>query len=288
MPFQYNLKKTWIYLLISFIFCSLIGTPISYYLNNESKLSLLIFESIIYSLSLFHICMYFVIKYSAINKTYSKKNKYGHKVESFFEQTSKSLFKDIEPKINYFVLKYSLICILLMTLILSLSLLFTTDSNFENTKNNLSYFFITMLFYQFSINLFIFYIMKPILTHIIIKQFCYIFKKRIYNDSYLYFLKEEEKISIYKNGKLHCKRLPACLFKVTLFKNKPNSSNRTFLTYEDIKKATDEEIEKFYESYLSYNRKIWYLYGEIFKLDRMYSDKDVRKIIKLKESVSNF
>lgn len=232
--------------------------------------------------------MYFIIKHSATPITDSRKNKYRHKVESLFEQTSKRLFKDIEPKINYFVLKYSLIFILFITLSFSLSLLFTTDSNFENIKNNLSYFFITMIFYQFSINVFIWHIMQPILTHVIIKQFCYIFKKRIYNDSYLYFLKEEKKISIYKNGKLDCKRLPACLLEVTLLKKKPNYSNPTLLSYEDIKKATDEEIETFYESYFSYNRKIWYLYGEIFKLDRMYSDKDVRKIIKLKESVSNF
>ena len=86
MLFQYNLKKTWTYLLISFILCALICTPISYYLNNESKLSLLIFESIIYSLSLFHICMYFIIKHSATPITDSRKNKYRHKVESLFEQ----------------------------------------------------------------------------------------------------------------------------------------------------------------------------------------------------------
>lgn len=301
MQFKYELKKIWVSLLISFVFCTVTCTSITYFLNNEIKLIKLVIDSIFYSLSLFHCFMYLIVKYS-ISTSYSSKNKYRNKVDFLFEQTGCVLFKNTEPKINYFFLKYTLISILACFIIFLFWVLFSQDLNTDHIKNDLSGFLIGMLFAQIAINTFSWYIIQPTLTQIIIKQLCYTLKKPIYDGSYLYLNNDKiiiveennktsfykENIFIYKNGKLHCERLPACISNVYIFKNKAYL-NKSFLTLHKIKNMSEEELEEHYEYELKNNKRHWFIEGELFKnSENTNTDKEMREMIKLNKSITNF
>lgn len=300
MELKYKLKTIWFYLFISFVFCTIFSTSITYFLDNDIKLIKLIIDSTFYSLSLFHFFMYFIVRFSILSKD-KKKNKHRHRVDFLFEQTGIALLKNTEPKINYFFLKYTLISIISSFIIFMLWILFTEDINTDYIKNDFVDFFIDMLFIQIAINTFAWYFLEPIIKEIIIKQLCYTLKKPIYNGSYLYLNNEkgiiennklsfcEKDISIYKNGKLHCERLPACVFNVFIKKNKNNASSSFLFSHQEIKNMSVEELESYYEKELQRNKQYWFLNGKIFEPSQKLNDyKSIRNVIKLKQSVNNF
>ena len=282
----YDLKKTWINLLIAFIICSIISTSGILFFIQELKTSRIIIEAFSCALFLFNFCMYFIIKHSPIHvyNFSGTKIKYRKYVDNFFEQTGRFFFNN-EPKIYYNYLKYIFYSFMLCFFIFAGNILFEDDLNLDKIKNNISYFVFLFIVMQVAFMMFTSYFIRPVLTEIIIKFLCYEIKKPIYNNCYFY-LNTNNEAFIYKNGMLHCDRLPAYADGFIAFKK--NQFGK-FLTYDDLKSASDNQLEDIYQSKALRQKRTWYLNGEELTLpNQNYTDKEIRNFIKLKNSATNF
>lgn len=231
--------------------------------------------------------MYFIIKQTSISNSKNSKKRYRIQVDSLFEQTGDFLFSQSEPKINFYFLKYIIISFFIVLVSFILFIFYSTDFKMDKIENHLYDFLINMFFVQIAVNTFLWYIIQPIFTEIVFKQFCYKVKRKIYDNSYLY-LKGENNILIFKNGKLHCDKLPAFIYEADIFK-KTTYSNSPFLTYKKLKNMTESEIEGHYENNFQYNKQQWFLKGELFiPPNEINKIKDIRNMIKIKNSVNNF
>lgn len=285
---NYNIKKTWFHLSISFLLCSISGIIISFFTNNNFKTAHFILDSITYSMFIFNIAMYFIIKIADnSNHSITKKIKYHKQIDCFFEETGKFFFPNKEPKINYYYLMYIFLFVLFCFLAFCFYVFFIAELNTDNIKNNVTEFIIGFVLLQVSFISFTWYFIQPIINKIVIKILCYKLKKPIYNNCYFY-LNTNREAFILKNGILHCDRLPAYTDNFYVFENE-SEYGANFLTYKKLKAFSEKELEERYQLDSHEQKRTWYLNGKKIELPNTdYQDQEIRDLIKIKNSAINF
>lgn len=282
---MYNLKKVWISFLLLPIPSSIISIILMFIFNDGFET-----ENFTFSFALFFVISYYSIKeivldyFVKINDSDYKKLSHSCKSKKLYQQTAMVFFEKkrsfISSKILFTTYYFILLFIVLVSIISIFYISFSSlpEYSFGNIFNA---FFLSIMYSVLFCFFIKYFISKPakMLFFLFIEPFCYLIKKEINNHKV--YLKNNNSLYFYKNGKLHCDFSPAYI---------EHSRYHSHISVDSVNNdSTNKSLKQFIDDcYNNRTKEEWYLNGEKIKIDKNLPLKEKQKIIKLIQNSKNF
>ena len=285
---HYDLKKTWIHILIA----AITSLGLSYGI-------LFLFHDGINTINFLNLyVIYWIISFYFTNNLAISKNfkpvlesetgwREGRKRRRFYKLTGETLFPKKEPffKKSLFKNVSGWICaIFFVSLVLFFIFQFDRQnpdsSTFKTIVSTLISFVVALGLTEILVN-------KPMtfLYYIFLRPYSYISKRTVYEDSTCY-LNNHQMISIYKDGKLHCKRIPAY---VSSLHFPLYFDNKQYRYHKQFKQMSLMHLEMLLNDSASSQNQEWHING--IKIDipeTATTHEEIRKHINMSKKVSEF
>jgi hypothetical protein len=272
---HYDLKKTWIKILLSIPISIIISINFLFIFNNGFETKNLENHFLIYFLIILLLIKDFIISNDFIflsSGDYLFKEE--QKIGIFYQLTGKFLFKTKRNIFKYSILHKIFLFSIIISFFSCTIVYFNAFINQEESNTILAILFYFILSLGFSVISIIYLFYRPVrfFYYIFIEHLTYTVKRKIFGDNILYMNKENN-LFIYKNNKLHCEKTPAYF--------------HYFNINQSIENITNEDFEKNIIS--SQIKGDWYINGnKIEGIDNNSSNEDIRKKIKTMNITKNF